>query len=158
MTLYWCRRGSFFMTVQAVIRVWPYKEPVPLMGLVQINYRKTHTFSVVWGRLSTCPRWLRCIWAGLCGLPHMTQLNQQPLSSGNSGALWCLSVMYDTVWHCQLHESMKHTKTLNGLKACWGMKTTQNTDYQMVKAKWKTSKIMSSLWPIISWPVINQFL
>lgn len=39
----WCQNGSFFMTVQAVIRVCPYKEPMPLMGLVWINYRTIHT-------------------------------------------------------------------------------------------------------------------
>ena len=45
----WCQSGSFFMTVQTVIRVCPYKELLPLMGLVWIYYWRTHTSSVVWG-------------------------------------------------------------------------------------------------------------
>lgn len=58
----WCQSGSFFMTVQTVIRVGPYKELLPLMGLVWINYWRTHTSRVIWGRLSICAPWLRCVW------------------------------------------------------------------------------------------------
>lgn len=45
----WCQSGSLFMMVQTVIRVYPYKELLPLMGLVWIYNWQTHTFSVVGG-------------------------------------------------------------------------------------------------------------
>lgn len=50
----WCQSGSFFMRVQTVIRVYPFKELLSLTGAVRINHRKSHTYSVVWGRWSTC--------------------------------------------------------------------------------------------------------
>lgn len=45
----WCQSGSLFIMVQTVIRVYPYKELLPLMGLVWIYNWQTHTFSVVGG-------------------------------------------------------------------------------------------------------------
>lgn len=74
----WCQSGSFFMTVQTVIRVCPYKEILPLMGLVWINYWRTHTSGVVWGRLSICDPRPRCVWVGFCGLPHSDTAESTP--------------------------------------------------------------------------------
>lgn len=84
----WCQNGSFLMTVQAVIRVCPYKEQMPLMGFLQINYRKIHTFSVVLKWLSN---WPRCVWGGLCGLPHSGTADSTAFSWGCDGSLWWLS-------------------------------------------------------------------
>ena len=63
----WCQSGSFLMTVQTVIRVCPYKELLPLMGLVWIHYWRTHTSSAVGGRFSIWAPWPRCVWVGFCG-------------------------------------------------------------------------------------------
>lgn len=52
----WCRSGSRFMAIRAVIRVGPDKGLRSLMGLVWINYWGTHTSSVdVWGGGTSAP-------------------------------------------------------------------------------------------------------
>ena len=80
------------MTVQTVIRVCPYKELLPLMGLVWIYYWRTHTSSVVWGAgqnlgplTEMCLSWF--LWFCLT----VTQLNLKLLLSGRDGALWCVN-------------------------------------------------------------------